>query len=65
MFLLTCKLSQGAKMSSNSMKNVVLDMRDGLIELDQRLKTRDGWVAKVDFIHENSCEKAHTANENH
>ena len=52
-------------MSSNSMKNVVLDMRDGLIELDQRLKTRDGWVAKVDFIHENSCEKAHTANENH
>ena len=46
------------------MKNIVLDTSDSQIVLDQRIKTRDGWVARVHFIHEDFCEEAHAVNEN-
>ena len=51
-------------MSSDNMKNIVLDTSDDWIVLDQRIKTKDGWVAGVGFIHEVFCEKAHVINEN-
>ena len=41
LFSLSCKVSQGSKMSSDSMKNMVFDTRDGWIVLDQRSKERD------------------------
>ena len=47
LFSLTCKLSQGAKMSSNKTKNIELDISDGWMVLNGRIKTRDGWVAGV------------------
>ena len=64
LFSLTCEHGQGAKMASDSMKIIVLDSSDGLIVQDQRIKTRDGWVAGVDFVQEDLCEKAHAVNEN-
>ena len=55
----TCsELAQEAKMSSDSMKNIVLDTSDGWIVIDWRITARDEWVAEVDFIHEDFCEKA-------
>ena len=51
-------------MSSDGMKNVVLDTSDSQILLDQRIKTRDGWVAEVNFICKDICEKAHSVNDN-
>ena len=59
-----CKSSQGAKISSDSMKNMVLGTSNGQIVPNKRIKTRDGWVGWVDSTHDDSCEKAHTATEN-
>ena len=64
LFSLTCKLLQGAKMSSYSMKDIGLDTSEGQIILDQRIKIRDGWATGVNFIHEDSCEWDHAMNEN-
>ena len=47
---LTYKVSQGAKMSSDSMKNIVCNTTVGWIVMDQRIKTRGGWVAGVDLF---------------
>ena len=51
-------------MSNDRMKNIVLDTSDGQIVLDQRIETRLGWVAGVNFIYEDSNKKAHAVNEN-
>ena len=50
-------------MSSDSMKDIILDISECWIVVDQRIKTRDEWVAGVNFIHEDSCEEAHSVNE--
>ena len=63
LFSLTCKFSQVRKMSSDSMTNMVLDISDGWIVLDQRIKTRDRWIPGVDFIHQDSCKESHALNE--
>ena len=47
-------------MSSDNMKNIVLDTSDDWIVLDQRIKTKDGWVAGVGFINELNMELGHT-----
>ena len=48
---MTCKLSQGVKMSNDGMKNIALDTSDGWIVPDQRIKTIDGWVDGVNFLY--------------
>ena len=50
-------------MSSDSMKNFLLDTNDSKIVLDERIKIRGGWVAQVNFICENICKNANTINE--
>ena len=50
LFLLTCKLSQGHKITSNDANNIVVITPIGNIILDCQIKTHDSWVAGVDFI---------------
>ena len=50
LFSLTCKLSQGNKISSDQLNNIVINTPSGNIILDHRIKTHDGWVARVDFL---------------
>ena len=60
MFSLTYKLFQGSKLCSNEKRT---GTANGNIVLDQRMKTRKGWVARVKFIHERMNEKAHLLKE--
>ena len=50
LFLLTCKLSRGNKISSDEANNIVVSTSIGNTVLDCRIKTHDGWVAGVDFL---------------
>ena len=50
LFLLTCKLSQGNTISSDEANNIVITTPNGNIILDRQIKTRDGWVAGMDFL---------------
>ena len=49
LFSLIWKLSQGVKLRSYSMRNILLDMTDSQIVVDQRNETRVGVVAGVNF----------------
>ena len=46
------QLSQGNKTSSDYHNKIVAKSRDGDIILDYCIKTFDGWVARVKFLHE-------------
>ena len=59
LFSLTCKLSQGNKISSD--KTNVVSTPNGNIVLDCRIKTHDGCVAGVDFIQNPINERAVSA----
>ena len=61
LFLLTCKLLRGHKISSDDANNIVVITPISNIILDRWNKTRDGWVAGVDFIRNAVNEKAVTA----
>ena len=50
LFSLTCKLLQGNKISSDQLNNIMINTPSGDIVLDHQIKTRDGWVAGVDFL---------------
>ena len=43
--------------------NIVLDTADRDIVLNHRIKTRDGWVAVVEIIHERTSKRAHALKE--
>ena len=50
LFPLLCKLTEGVKLSSDDMINIVIETNDGQIDLDQRIKKQDEWVARVGLI---------------
>ena len=67
-FLLSCKVLQGSKISSNWKNNIVIHSTSGDIVLDCQNKTCDGWVAGVKFLWDTCLERAGFANskaENH
>ena len=48
---ITAEMSAGAKLSSNSNKDIQLVYPDGdTVTFDRRIKTKDGWVSRVDII---------------
>ena len=61
LFLLTCELSRGNRISSDEANNIVITTPNGNIVLDRRIKTHDGWVAGVDFLRNVTDEKAVSA----
>ena len=61
LFLFTCKLLQGNKISSDDSNNIVVITPIGDIVLDRRIKTCDGWVAGVNFFRISINKKAVTA----
>ena len=58
LFFLTCKLSKRKKISSDNQNNIMVKSTDGDIILDCQIKTHDDWVARVEFLQENSDERA-------
>ena len=50
LFSWACKFSQEAKMISTTMENIVLGVTDDQIVLNQRIKLKDGRIAKVELI---------------
>ena len=50
LFSLTCKISQGNKISSDDANKIIVITPFGNIVPDHRIKTRDGWLAGVDFF---------------
>ena len=61
LFSLTCKLLQGNKILSYYLINIVINTPNGNIILDRQIKTRDGWVARVNFMQASYNEKAVSA----
>ena len=61
LFSLMCKLLQGKTISSDHQNNIVIKSTDVNIILDHRIKTHDGWVARVKFLWETSDERAQSA----
>ena len=50
LFSLTHKLSQGNKIASDQQNNILVNTPTRDIILDCRIKTRDGWINRVDFL---------------
>ena len=50
LFSLTCKFSKRNKITSNKFNNNVINTPRGDIILDCQIKTRDSWVAGVNFL---------------
>ena len=61
LFSLTCKLLQGNKVSSDHQNNIVVYTPTGNVILDCLIKTRDDWVAGVDFLQDFNNERAVSA----
>ena len=61
LFSLMCKLSQGNKISSDHFNNIVINTPSGNIVSDHQIKTRDGWVTRVNFLQASINEKAVSA----
>ena len=45
LFLLSCKLWQGSKISNDNKSNIMRETTSGNIMLYPKIKTHDGWVA--------------------
>ena len=63
LFSLTCELLQLSKPYSNKKNKKVLDTSNINVVLDCGIKTRDGWVAGVKFIHKGTSKRAHELEE--
>ena len=61
MFSITCKLSQGNKISSDHQNNIMVKSSKDDIILDQQIKTHDNQVAIVKFLCETGEERAQSA----
>ena len=59
LFLLTYKILQGIKISSDHKNNIVVESAIGDIDLDWQIKTHDSWVAKVELLRETKFGEAH------
>ena len=59
LFPLTCKLLHGNKITSDHQNNIVVESSEGDIVLDCHIKTCNGWVTGVEFLHETSQEGAY------
>ena len=51
-FSLMCELSQGNKIANDHHNNIMVNTPTGNIILDCQIKTHNGWVAGVNFLHE-------------
>ena len=61
LYSLTCDFLQENKLSSNHQINIVVKSSKGHIILDCQIKTHDGWVALVKFLHETGEERVQSA----
>ena len=61
LFSLMCKLSKGNMISSNHCNNIVVNTTYVDIILDGQIKTHNGFVTGVDFLHETTNERAQSA----
>ena len=52
LYLLTCKLFQGNKIFSDFKSNIVIQSTSDDSIFNCWIKTHDGWVARVEFLHE-------------
>ena len=59
LFYFTCKLLQGTKLSSDHKSNIIMDTLNSKIEMNQKIITRDGSVARVDLICKKICDATH------
>ena len=60
---MTCKITQRRKIGNNKKNNIVLNMASSTIQLEYRIKTKNGWVTKVDLLHKGIAETSHVSKE--
>ena len=61
LFSLTSELLQGHRISSDHCNNIVVNTTCGNTILDHHIKTHDGWVTRVEFLHEFNNERKQSA----
>ena len=65
LFSLTFKVFQGNGIKNSHQNNISVESSEGNIILDHQIKTDDGWVVGVKFLHESSQGRAQSATAMH